>query len=229
MAGYRHPELNQDFLRSPSIVDDIYKILQEILQSKKMDTGNKEVQPDFSLKKTITKDSFLVLERLSLLENKNKYYTLKKIPSTLQLNRMTFMRQIDLSNEERMETHKERASIANNYRKLANSEYRAGNYDKAIEFFTSAINYVVDSPVLYVNRSLCSIKKRDYKRGIMDLDYVLYNLDGRCLRAWLYRAGVMKRMNDEGEYERCVAAARRFNRTEVNYIEYFLEKMKSDF
>jgi len=72
-------------------------------------------------------------------------------------------------------------------------------------------------------------RKREYKRALIDLDYVLNNLDNCCLRAWLYKAGTLKRMNDEDGYKECVDNARRFNRSNLEYIDHFLERMRSDF
>jgi len=44
------------------------------------------------------------------------------------------------------------------HNRLGNAEYRRANFDKAIEYYTKGLNYINDSPVLYVNRSLCYIK-----------------------------------------------------------------------
>lgn len=72
-------------------------------------------------------------------------------------------------------------------------------------------------------------RKRAFKRALIDLDYILLNLDERCLRAWLIRAGTCKRMNDERGYQTAVDNARSLNPSQGKYIDYFLDKVRSDF
>lgn len=71
-------------------------------------------------------------------------------------------------------------------------------------------------------------RKRAFKRALIDLDYIILNLDERCLRAWLIRAGTCKRMNDEIGYQNAVDNARTLNQLEGQYIDYFLNKARSD-
>lgn len=61
----------------------------------------------------------------------------------------------------------------------------------------------------------------------MDTDFVLTKLDEKYLRAWLYRAAAYKRLNDEANYEYSVYQARRLNYTETEFIDDFLDKMRS--
>ncbi|ALC47099.1 CG31294 [Drosophila busckii] len=122
------------------------------------------------------------------------------------------------------------SDIANaNKMELGNCEYRRTMYDKAIEFYSRGLDYITDTPVLFCNRALCYIKKRDFKRALMDLEHVLNDLDQKCLRAWLYKAGALKRLNNEAGFEECIDNARRFNRANLAYVDVFLEKMRSDF
>ncbi|KAH8359660.1 hypothetical protein KR093_008201 [Drosophila rubida] len=217
MSAYVHTELHEDFLQKPSKVDDTIRLLHEIAKAAKE-------KSEVDISAGVTDTSFMVMNRLE------KKSSIRR--STIKfrnLDQMTFMRQIDVSNEERRKARLERMAVANSYRRLGNMEYRRNNYDKAIEFYTSGLNYIVDSPVLFVNRSLCNIKKREYKHALLDLDYVLNKLDEHCLRALLYKAGTLKRMNNEAGFEECVANALRYNRSKKDYIEYFLDKMRSDF
>lgn len=61
------------------------------------------------------------------------------------------------------------------------------------------------------------------------MDYILYHLDKRNMRAWLYKAGTLKRLNNDAGYKECADNARRFNREHVNFVDVFLEKMRSEF
>ncbi|XP_034486210.1 tetratricopeptide repeat protein 12-like [Drosophila innubila] len=221
MSSYIHSELHEDFLLRPSKVDDVLKLLHEIAK-----TGKDKAEVDIS--EGVTDTSFVVMQRQNVVK-KSRSLSKRNIFSKPNMNQMTFMRQIDVSEEERKKARAERVSVANNFRRLGNAEYRKSNFDKAIDYYTKGLNYINDSPVLFVNRSLCNIKKHEYKRALLDLDHVLNHLDGCCLQAWLYKAGTLKRMNNEAGYEECVDNARRFNSPSLKYIENFLNKMRSEF
>ncbi|KAM8703639.1 hypothetical protein ACLKA7_008291 [Drosophila subpalustris] len=230
MSTTKHSEFNEDFLRQPSQVDEIMKFLTDVSQANKMEGAKKEpeAKKDADISASVTETSFLVSQRLYGASKRSKS-TSKKPTYRANMNQMTFMRQIDMTDEQRKQAREERVRVATNFRRLGNAEYRRTNFDKAIEYYTRGLEYINDSPVLFVNRSLCYIKKRLYSRALIDLNHVLNNLDGCCLRAWLYKAGTFKRMNNDAGFEECIDGARRFNRSHLAYIEYFLENMRSDF
>lgn len=68
---------------------------------------------------------------------------------------------------------------------------------------------------------------REFRRGIMDCDYVINHVDGQYLRAWLYRAAGYKRLNDEPNFENSIYQAKRENYTQHAYIDDFVDKMRS--
>ncbi|XP_062124930.1 tetratricopeptide repeat protein 12-like [Drosophila sulfurigaster albostrigata] len=225
-------ELHAEFLRQPSKVDEIIKFLGDMAKSNKMEgTKEKKVEKEVDISADVTDYNFLALKRTETTDRKSFFSRSSRKSSVIKsnTNQMTFMRQIDISDEERKKARRERIHIATSFRRLGNAEYRKTNYDQAIKLYSQGLNYIVDSPVLYVNRSLCYIKKREYKRALIDLDYVLNQLDSNCVQALLYKAGALKRMNNEDGFEECVANARRYNRSKSEYIDYFLDKMRTDF
>ncbi|XP_064547662.1 tetratricopeptide repeat protein 12 isoform X2 [Drosophila montana] len=227
MRAAKHREFEEDFLRTASKVDDFMKFLTEMGKSK-MDAGkDTDAKVEINYSAAVTDDNFMVLARSLYFARKTKMSS-RKVNVRSNMNQMSFMRQIDASHEERIKAREERIRVASNYRRLGNFEYRNRNFEKAIEHYTKGLQYIPDSPVLYTNRSLCYIKKREFKRALLDLDFVIMNLDGRCLRAWLYRAGTLKRMNDEAGYQECIDSARRLNHGEEEYIEYFIKQSRTD-
>ncbi|KAH8310792.1 hypothetical protein KR044_003020 [Drosophila immigrans] len=222
MSAHIHSESHEAFLLEPSKVDDVITLLHEIQTASKEKAG----VTDYSA--GVTDSSFMVLKRIEATR-RSKSLTKKSTLKSRNVEQLTFMRQIDMSDEARYKARLERVGVANSFRRMGNLEYRKLNFDKAMEYYSKGLTYIVDSPVLYVNRSLCHIKKREYKRALLDLDHVLTHLDEFCLRALLYKAGTLKRMNDEAGFERCIENARRYNKSQTAYIDYFLEKMRSDF
>ncbi|KAH8359663.1 hypothetical protein KR093_008200 [Drosophila rubida] len=225
------PNFDEEFLRQPSKVDDIYMFLVEMQKSSKMEGGtkDKEDKKEVDVSVGLRDNSFLVMKRGRVSRKSSFGRSSRKSTLKIPITQMPFMRQIDISEEERRKARKDRMIVATNFRRIGNMEYRKSNFDQAIQHYTRGISYIVDSPVLYVNRSLCYIKKREYKRALIDLDYVLNNLNSSCVQALLCKAGTLKRMNDEAGYEECVSNARRYNKSKTAYIDNFLDKMRTDF
>ncbi|XP_017846100.1 tetratricopeptide repeat protein 12 [Drosophila busckii] len=230
MHEHQHEQLHEDFLAQPSKVNDLMKFISDIANANKMegDDKKKEAKAEVDISAGVTDTSFMVMKRY-VSNSKRSRNSSKRTAVKSNMNQMTFMRQIESTQEEREKTRIERMRIANNYRRLGNCEYRRTMYDKAIEFYSRGLDYITDTPVLFCNRALCYIKKRDFKRALMDLEHVLNDLDQKCLRAWLYKAGALKRLNNEAGFEECIDNARRFNRANLAYVDVFLEKMRSDF
>lgn len=73
---------------------------------------------------------------------------------------------------------------------------------------------------------LCRL--RQFKRSIIDCDYIINKLDPKNLRAWLYRAIAFKRQGDETNYNYSISQARHFNSFRSEFIDVFLEKMRTE-
>nr|AAL90127.1 AT21457p [Drosophila melanogaster] len=224
-------DANESFLNQRSLLMDVMKQLEDLQNANKMDTGTKgkeEKKPEVDPSEGVTITNFMVFAR-DVRKKSSRY--LKRVQKMSNINQISFMRQIDVSPRDRAEARRDREIVADSFRRLGNEEYRRTNYEKAVYFYSKAIQYVADSPVLYCNRALAKIKKRDFKLALFDLDYVIFNLDPIHLRAWLYRAGALARLNNESEFEIAIANARLLNRSQKDkkYIEYFLEKFKTEF
>ncbi|KAH8347120.1 hypothetical protein KR059_005403 [Drosophila kikkawai] len=220
---------DEGFLTQRSVVMDVMKQLDDMLNANKMDTkGKEEKKPEVDPSTGVTETSFVVSARDIRKKSSRPF---KKMTKTSNMNQITFMRQIDVTQQDREEARADRERVAESFRRFGNEEFRRTNYEKAIYYYSKGIQYVVDSPVLYCNRALAKIKKRDFKLAIMDLDYVLLTLDPHHLKAWLYKAGALARLNNEVESQYAISIASQFNRTpkDQKYIANFLEKLRSEF
>ncbi|KAH8243220.1 hypothetical protein KR032_005633 [Drosophila birchii] len=222
---------DESFLTQRSLVMDVLKQLDDMLNANKMDQGTKgkeEKKPEVDPSAGVTDTSFIVSARDIRKKSSRPF---RKVYKCSNLNQITFMRQIDVTHQQRMEARADRERVAESFRRFGNEEFRRTNYEKAILYYSKAIQYVADSPVLYCNRALAKIKKRDYKLAIMDLDYVLLKLDPLHLKAWLYKAGALARLNNEVESQYAISNARQLNRTPKDqaYINNFLERLRAEF
>jgi len=109
MSTYNHSELQEDFLLKPSKVDDLIKFLNDIAKSSK-DTG------DVDISAGVTDTNFVVTQRQNIV-NKSKSLSKRNLLSRSNMNQMTFMRQIDVTKEERTKARQERIYVATNFRR----------------------------------------------------------------------------------------------------------------
>ncbi|EDV49046.1 tetratricopeptide repeat protein 12 [Drosophila erecta] len=219
---YQHPASDESFLHEkPTKVEDVIEYLEAIENANKTDASKKRE------KSMVTMEDVKCIVTKRNASSTTSFRRVKAKRVSINTNQFTFMRQIDLEPDDRVLAREQREDVAETFRRMGNREYRKLNFTLAREYYTKGIQYIKDSPVLYVNRGLCCIKLREFKLGIIDCDYVLTNIDEKYLRAWLYRAAAYKRLNDEANFEYSVDRARRFNRSEAEFVDEFLDKMRS--
>lgn len=108
----RESKVHESFLHEASEVDNLVNMLEEILKGKK-----EEKTKSPGIKKNVSDFSYVVFE-------KSRYSTIKKSKTfvkklmNVNMNQMTFMRQVDNTDEERAKVRKERIVIATHFRKF---------------------------------------------------------------------------------------------------------------
>ncbi|KAH8359657.1 hypothetical protein KR093_008198, partial [Drosophila rubida] len=254
MEDLNHPESNEKFLNEPSKVLELMQFLDLMLNANKMEDKREgkaaapKAYPDPS--EDVTDKNFYISSRGgsragSRMSRRSTRRTRSKSKMASNTNQFTFMRQIEQTEDQRLEVFKERERVANNFRRQKHSStncdlviesifFRQGNvayckdqFNYAIELYSKGMDYIPDSPVLYINRACCYIKLRNFKMAIMDCNHVLCTLDPKYLRAFLYRAFAYKRMGDEKNFEQSIDEAKRVNSRSLNFIETFLERMRT--
>lgn len=113
----RESKVHESFLHEASEVDNLVNMLEEILKGKK-----EEKTKSAGIKKNVSDFSYVVFE-------KSRYSTIKKSKTfvkklmNVNMNQMTFMRQVDNTDEERAKVRKERIVIATHFRKFVSLYY----------------------------------------------------------------------------------------------------------
>lgn len=113
----RESKVHESFLHEASEVDNLVNMLEEILKGKK-----EEKTKSPGIKKNVSDFSYVVFE-------KSRYSTIKKSKTfvkklmNVNMNQMTFMRQVDNTDEERAKVRKERIVIATHFRKFVSLYY----------------------------------------------------------------------------------------------------------
>ncbi|XP_018797775.1 PREDICTED: tetratricopeptide repeat protein 12 isoform X1 [Bactrocera latifrons] len=222
-------DMDEDFLNFESKVNQVMKLLEDMAAANKTDAESAAKKPE--TKSEINQDNFIVNVRQdrTVLNRKAGQKDPTDTGGPQQMDKYTFMQQMEQDSAERTKIRQERERIAQNFRSMGNDAYRKQNYEKAIQMYTKAIEHVKDSPILYNNRALCYLKLRNSKRAIIDADYVINKLDEKNLRSWLYRAAAYLRLGDEKNYENSIKFAKKNNTKEISYITAFQEKLRTDF
>ncbi|XP_002012588.3 tetratricopeptide repeat protein 12 [Drosophila mojavensis] len=212
MYSLEHPQMDESFLKLDSTVNEVMNLLRSIVKPTEAETST---EPEES-SDCVTDDNFMVTVRQNPENAPNK-----------DKDRFTFMRQVEVDQAERTKARLERERVAQIFRKLGNADYRQGNYENAVRMYSQALENIKDSPVLYINRSLSYIKLSQFKRAIIDCDFVLNKLDEKNMRAWLYRAMAYKGLNDEASYDNCIKYVRKYHSKQLEFIDSFIEKMNN--
>ncbi|XP_061390443.1 tetratricopeptide repeat protein 12 [Musca vetustissima] len=231
------PGFDEDFLEFESKVNQVMKLLEDINNANKKDddsgSPSKKAAPK-NIYDEIDENNFIVTVKESrtvlnrnALENDDTEDE-KKEGGPSVMDKFTFMQQFEKDADERAKARRERERIAQHFRTLGNEAFRKQNYEKAINMYTKAMDHIRDSPILYNNRALAYMKLKNYKRGIMDCDYVLNKLEEKNIRSWLYRAAAYKRLGDEKNFETSIKLARKNNPKKGEFIDDFLEKFKME-
>ncbi|XP_060647663.1 tetratricopeptide repeat protein 12 isoform X1 [Drosophila nasuta] len=232
MEDFNHPESNENFLKEPSKVVDLLQFMDLMVNANKMEDkreGKKIVQqPVVDPSDNVTDENFYISSRGGQrMGRRSTRKTRSKIQSATNTNQFTFMRQIEQTQEQRVVARKERERVALNFRRLGNVSYRKDQFNHAIEMYTKGLEYIKDTPVLYINRACCYIKLRNFKMAIIECNHILTKLDPRYLRAFLYRALAYKRMGDEKNFEQSINEAKQVNTRSLEFIDSFLDKMRT--
>ncbi|XP_020814610.1 tetratricopeptide repeat protein 12 [Drosophila serrata] len=144
------------------------------------------------------------------------------------MDQQTFMEQVERDANERAQTRANNEYEAEIQRNQGNEAFRNEKYEKAILHYGKAIVKIKDSAITYNNRALCYIKLRNYKRALMDCQYVIEKLQETNLRAWLYQATVYKRLKNTEKFEESVAKAREHNPKQLAYIDKYIKQLESE-
>ncbi|XP_063702333.1 tetratricopeptide repeat protein 12 [Culicoides brevitarsis] len=148
--------------------------------------------------------------------------------SPATMDQKAFMATVEADAKRRFRERKEREKIAQGLRKVGNQAFRNGEFEKAVNCYSKAIDQIRDCPQLYNNRALAYIRLELYKRAIIDCDFVLDKLDDKNLRAWLYRAKGYHCLGEDRNYERSIAEAKKLNPKDVAFIEDIVANIEGE-
>ncbi|CAF0754743.1 unnamed protein product [Brachionus calyciflorus] len=117
----------------------------------------------------------------------NKYSDIGgKIQSNEAMSQDEFLSALEKDANERYERKKKATQEANELKEKGNEEFKCKNYEKAIEFYTEAIQKVKDIPVIYTNRAQSYNLIGKYDEAISDCNWAL-RIDEKCTKALIHK------------------------------------------
>ncbi|PSN38417.1 hypothetical protein C0J52_16326 [Blattella germanica] len=139
-----------------------------------------------------------------------------RIPDSWRRSRLkllykeAFMAHVEKDAAQRAADRKERKEIADTYKRKGNDAFRKKEYEKALDFYTKAIEKIKDNTLLYVNRALTAINLGLYSRAISDCEWA-HKLSENNLKAWLYKAKAHYQLGDYEKAMECLREAEKRN------------------
>ncbi|XP_067008991.1 tetratricopeptide repeat protein 12 [Anabrus simplex] len=146
-------------------------------------------------------------------------------PGGPEMSPDAFMAYAEKDAKERAEARRENKRIADGFTKKANTAFREGDYDKALDLYTKAIEAKRDSWLLYSNRALTYLRLGLYNRTIEDCDNVI-KLNEKNMKGWLLQARAYHLLGDFSEADHCIKEAKIRNPGSLAHIEEYLQQWK---
>lgn len=129
----------------------------------------------------------------------------------------SFMSSVEKDAKERSERRKANNERADTYKRIGNAAFREQNFEKAITYFTKALEHRKDSSVLWNNRALSYMKLSLYEKALEDCEWAL-KINESNLKALLNSAKCHCQLKNDEECRKYIKFARERNPNFNNYI-----------
>ncbi|KAK6173705.1 hypothetical protein SNE40_017111 [Patella caerulea] len=96
-----------------------------------------------------------------------------------------FMAVMERDAQERAERRQVNQKEADRLKLLGNTEFKNGNYEKALDYYNQAMEKIRDNQAIYTNRAQTKIKLGMYTEAITDCDWAL-RISSDCLKAHVH-------------------------------------------
>ncbi|XP_035720330.1 tetratricopeptide repeat protein 12-like isoform X2 [Vespa mandarinia] len=190
-------------------VTEIEQELGETLADKIL---NGKIQKEFSeLEELKVKTNRTIINKCSINENTSD-------PN--KMGQEAFMKSIEKDANERAADRKIRNERAETLKRIGNGAFKEGDYEKAVTYFTKAIEQRKDSTVLWNNRALSYMNLKLFEKALHDCEWALKVSDSN-LKALLNSAKCYKNLRNEGKCKEFIKLAREKNPHFQEFIDDF--------
>jgi tetratricopeptide (TPR) repeat protein len=121
-----------------------------------------------------------------------------------------FKRSVERDVQARAEDRKVRNERAETYKRIGNSAFKQNNYEKAITYFSKALEQRKDSALLWNNRALSYMKFGLYEKALHDCEWAL-KVNETNIKALLNSAKCYKFLDNDTKCKEFIELARERN------------------
>ncbi|XP_014224833.1 tetratricopeptide repeat protein 12-like [Trichogramma pretiosum] len=221
MKGIDRRATEEEFQNFMHRVTEVEKIVKQITSSDEQEQKTGMLLADEILNKNV-KTEISEIGELKVKSSRtiiNKYKEEKKTDPG-QMSQEAFMRGVEEDVKKRAANRKICNERAETYKRIGNSAFKDGNYEKAVTYFTKAVEQRKDSSVLWNNRALCYMKLKLYEKALEDCEWAL-KCNRANIKALLNSAKCQKLLGDNVKCQEFIELAREKNPHLKNYIADF--------
>lgn len=128
------------------------------------------------------------------------------------------MKSIEKDAADRAADRKMRNERAEILKKIGNGAFKNGDYEKAVTYFTKAIEQRKDSSVLWNNRALSYMNLQLFEKALHDCEWAL-KVSNSNLKALLNSAKCYKKLHNEAKCNEFIQLARERNPHFTKFID----------
>ncbi|XP_046747835.1 tetratricopeptide repeat protein 12-like [Diprion similis] len=164
------------------------------------------------------------------LKIKSSRTVINKMPLTEQetdpnkMSQEAFMKSVEKDAKQRAEDRKIRNERADTFKRIANKAFKEQNYEKAITYYTKAVEQRKDSAMLWNNRALSYMKLGLYEKALHDCDWAL-KVNEHNVKALLNGAKCYKLLRQYKKFEEFIHRAKESNPDLIDFIDEFVENL----
>ncbi|XP_052806639.1 tetratricopeptide repeat protein 12-like [Mya arenaria] len=141
----------------------------------------------------------------------NKVTDVEQMPGQNDVNyegmdQAGFMSALEADAKERAKRRAEKTKLAEQWKDKGNVEFRSGNYEKALEYYTEGLREAKDLTALYTNRAQTYIKLGKYENAFLDCEWALKCFPN-CIKAHIHMGRAHMGMKEWKEARECFQKA----------------------
>ncbi|XP_050490558.1 tetratricopeptide repeat protein 12-like [Bombus huntii] len=212
----------QNFMRR---VTEVEKVVKKLASADPEEQKHGEILADEilgnRLEKDICEDTELKIRINRTVINK---CLVNENSTQEQMCREAFMKSVEKDAKERAENRKIRNERAETLKTIGNGAFKEKNYEKAVTYYSKALEQRKDSTVLWNNRALSYIQLGLFERALADCEWAL-KVNNTNLKALLNSAKCYKQLGDEIKYKEYIQLAKERNPHFNKFINEFEESM----
>lgn len=127
------------------------------------------------------------------------------------------MRGVEKDAKQRADDRKVRNERADTFKRIANKAFKEENFEKAVTYYSKAIEQRKDSAMIWNNRALSYMKLGLFEKALHDCDWALKVNDSN-VKALLNGAKCYKRLRQYKQAEEFIERAKESNPHHIDFI-----------